>query len=361
MAKNPQNDSNDSKLIGNSSDSKENNGSENSIESSTKKENNDITKLNENKVSSNDSVDNTNTQNQQKEENCKCCNDDCKCGDCNKCSDDNKVYDCNQCSLGASKGCCAKKCIMLLAMAACILSVFALNKVNKVCNMKVNDNIEDRIKIEVKEVIIKNPQLILDAISNGLVSKRDNILEQSAINVENNKYEVIKSAIKVGEQNTKFTTICFFDPAGAPCKDALKQIVDIMNDNKAGKKMCFYLLPVSILGDKSEKLAKVYYQLQAFDNDKSKKLKDKTNKLGEFLQEIVKEGATVDKVLDKIKINKHELKKYEEIAKSNLLKNNELLEKLKISSLPAIFVSNNNSNNKKYEIINKSSLLCNLI
>ncbi len=365
MAKNQQSDSSDSKSIGNSNDSKENKVLENSVESSTKKENNDTTKLNENqvssKVSSNDNVDNTDTKNQQKEENCKCCNEDCKCGDCDKCSDDTKVYDCSQCNLNANKSCCAKKCIMLLAMAACILSVFALNKVNKVCNMKVNDNIEERIKTEVKEVIIKNPQLVLDAISNGLVSKRDNILEQSATNVENNKYEVIKSAFKVGEQNTKFTTICFFDPAGAPCKDALKQIVDIMNDSKSSKKMCFYLLPISILGDKSEKLAKVYYQLQAFDNDKSKKSKDKTNKLGEFLQEIVKEGATIDKVLDKIKINKHELKKYEEIAKSNLLKNNELLEKLKISSLPAIFVSNNNSDKRKYEIINKSSLLYNLI
>ena len=359
MAKNTQNDSNDSKSIGNSNDLNENKVLESNMESSTNKQNDDTTKLNEDKVSENNNQ--NNASNNRKEENCSCCNDECKCGDCKKCSDYSKCSDCSQCSIGAKKPCCAKQCIMILSLTACILSAFALNKVNKMCNTKVNDNIEERIKEEVKDVIEKNPQLILDAISNGLVSKRENILEQSAVNVDNNKSDVIRSAIKVGEHNTKFSTVLFFDPAGTPCKEALKQIVDILNDSKAGKKMCFYLIPVSILGDASEELAKVYYKLQAFDNDKSKKSKDKSNKFGEFLQEIVKDGATVDKVLDKMKINKHELKKYEEIAKSNLSRSNELLEKLKISSLPAIFVSNNNSSSKKYEIIHKSNFLSNLI
>ncbi|MBR1944201.1 MAG: hypothetical protein IJ848_01870 [Alphaproteobacteria bacterium] len=350
MAKNPQNDFNENKSLENSENLDEKKIIENSNELNNEEITTDNIESNDNKIVEDNNTNNT-EKNYQQEENCKCCNSGCKCGDCKNCAD---------CSV--NKNCCSKKCSIVLAIMACILSVFSVNKVNKICKAKVNNNIEDRIKTEVKEVIIKNPQLILDAISNGLVNKRDNMLEQSAINVENNKSEVIKSAIRVGELNTKFTTICFFDPAGSPCKEALKSIVDILNDSKSSKKMCFYLLPVSILGDNSEELAKVYYQLQAFDNDKSKKAKDKTNKLGEFIQEIVKEGATIDKALDKIKVNKNDLKKYEEIAKSNLYKNNELLEKLKISSLPAIFVSNNhNPNNKKYEIITKSSLLSNLI
>lgn len=286
-----------------------------------------------------------------KENNCECCNNECKCGDCNKCSDDNT---CNSCSTDGNKKCCAKKLILILSLTACVLSIFALNKANKLCSAKPSYNIEDKIKTEVKEVIMKNPQLVLDAISNGLVNKRDTLMEQSAVNVENNKNEIIKYSIQLGDKNTKLTTICFFDPMGMPCKEAQKLIVDIVKNNK---KMRFYLLPVAVLGEKSEQLAMMYYQLREFDKEKSKKSDKSSNKLGEFLQEIVKEGATVDKVLDIIKVNKHELKKYEEVAKTNITKNTELLEKLKISSLPAVFISNQ----KQYEIIHKYSLLSQLV
>ena len=315
---------------------------------------NKVINTNENVTSSNE-VNNTVNDNNVKEDQCKCCNDGCKCGDCNKCCTE------SSCNCVANKPqCCAKKCVLILALAACIMSVIALNKVNKICTIaNSNNNIEDKIKTEVKEVITKNPQLVLDAISNGLVNKRDNIMEQSALSIENNKADIIKLAIRVGDANAKFVTICFFDPAGTPCKEAQKVIAEIVKQNN--KKMCFYLLPVSILGDKSEKLAKVYYQLQAMDKDNAKKSDKNTNKFGDFLQEIAKDGATIDKVLDLIKVNKHELKKYEDIAKSNLNKNTELLEKLKVASLPAIFVSNQNNANKKYEVIHKYSLLSKLV
>lgn len=283
-----------------------------------------------------------NSKNESKLEDCKCCNDNCKCGDCGKCSDG------GSCSIGGKK-CCAKKLILILALASCVLSVMALNKANKFCSVKENDNIEERIKTEVKEVITKNPQLILDAISQGLVDKRDNLLKQAATNVETNKADVIKSAIRIGDVNSKATTICFFDPTGAPCKEAQKIIANMIKTNKS---ICFYLIPVSILGENSEKVTKVYYQLQELDKQKS------SNKLGEFLQEISKEGATVDKVLDIIKVNKHELNKYSEIAKAKMAGNRELLEKLKISSLPAIFVS---KYKEKYEIIHDYNLLSKLV
>ena len=339
MAKNPNNEE-DKKLEASKVPSNETSKSENS-ELEIKQEKNK-----EEPEQVKDSIE------KDKENNCECCNDNCNCGDCDKCSCDNTCNSCDSCSINGEKKCCAKKLIVMLSLAACILSIFALNKVNKICSAKPDYNIEDKIKTEVKEVIMKNPQLVLDAIEHGLVNKRDNIMEQSAANVENNKNDIAKSAIQVGDANAKFVTICFFDPAGAPCKDAQKVIVDIVKNNK---KMKFYLLPVAILGEQSEKLAMVYYQLQALDKDKSKKA-DKSNKLGEFLQEIVKEGATVDRVLDIIKVNKHELKKYEEIAK-----NTELLEKFKISSLPAIFISNQSANNKKYEVIHKYNLLSKLI
>ncbi|MBQ9441240.1 MAG: hypothetical protein IJU54_02460 [Alphaproteobacteria bacterium] len=343
---------NENKVLENSNDEGKNTTIENKGTDTSKTEENTIAK-------ENNLVNNEIDTNQKKEETCKCCNDGCNCGDCNKCCDSNKCCNSNICDV-QNKSCCSKKCSIILALAACIVSVLALNKVNKVCTVvNNNNNIAEKIQIEVKDAITKNPQLILDAISNGLVNKRDKIMEQSAVNVENNKNEIIKSAIRIGDATAKFVTICFFDPAGTPCMEAQRTIVDIVKQNN--KKMCFYLLPVSVLGDKSEKLAKVYYQLQAFDMDKSKKSGKQSNKLGDFIQEIVKDGATVDKVLDIIKVNKHELNKYEDIAKSNLNKNKELLEKLKISSLPAIFISNQNNTDKKYEIINKHSLLSKLV
>ncbi len=338
----------------------QNNEEDKKLESSSVS-NNESNKQLENKQDNNkeevaNNINESVKNNQKAGDDCNCCNDNCKCGDCNKCSDNNS---CSSCSIEGNKKCCAKKLIVMLSLAACIISIFALNKVNKICALKPTYDIEDKIKTEVKEVIMKNPQLVLDAISNGLVNKRDNLMEQSAINVENSKNDIIKSSIQIGDTNAKFVSICFFDPAGEPCREAQKVIADILKTNK---KMRFYLLPVAILGENSEKLAMVYYQLQALDKDKSKKSDKTSNKLGEFLQEIVKEGATVDRVLDIIKVNKHELKKYEDIAKTNVAKNTELLEKLKISSLPAIFVSNqNNSNNKKYEIIHKYSLLSKLV
>ena len=78
----------------------------------------------------------------------------------------------------------------------------------------------------------------------------------------------------------------------------------------------------------------------------------------DFLQEITKEGATIDKVLDIIKVNKHELNKYSEIAKTRMASNRELLEKLKISSLPAVFIS---KYKEKYEIIHDYNLLSKLV
>jgi len=116
--------------------------------------------------------------------------------------------------------------------------------------------------------------------------------------------------------------------------------------------VCFYLVPVPILGDQSEQVAKVYYQLQELDKAKS------SNKLVGFLQEITKEGATLDKVLDIIKVNKHELNKYSDIAKIKIRNNTELLEKLKISSLPAVFVS---KYKEKYDVIHDYNLLPKLV
>ena len=183
-----------------------------------------------------------NNKSENKPDDCKCCNDNCKCGDCGKCSDG------GCCNINANKKCCAKKLILILALTSCVLSVMALNKANKFCSVQENNNIEERIKTEVKEVITKNPQLILDAISQGLVDKRDNLLKQSATNVETNKADIVKSAIRVGDVNSKATAICFFDPTGTPCKETQKIIANMIKTNKS---ICFYLVPVSILGENS--------------------------------------------------------------------------------------------------------------
>ena len=335
MAKNSQNDEN--KKTENSNESIENKTLENS---NKPVENTNIDEVN--KLQDNNNENTSESINNNNEENCKCCNDGCKCGDCGKCSDG------GSCSIGGKK-CCAKKLILVLSLAACVLSVMALNKANNICALKEIDNIEERIKTEVKDVITKNPQLILDAISKGLVDKRDNIMKQSAVNVEANKTDVIKSAIRVGDPNAKVSTICFFDPTGVPCKEAQKIIAGMIKNNKS---ICCYLLPVSILGENSEKVTVVYYQLQELDKQKL------STKLLDFLQEITKEGATVDKVLDIIKVNKHELNKYLEIAKTKMASNRELLEKLKISSLPAVFIS---KYKEKYEIIHDYNLLSKLV
>lgn len=308
------------KNLNNEEEKKLDNTNESNKESSKSNEmiklenNNDERK--ENNTISNEEVNN----NTNKEENCNCCGDGCKCGDCNKCSDNSSCNSCSSCNVNGNKKCCAKKLIVILSLTACILSIMSLNKVNKFCVTKPEENIEALIKTEVKDVISKNPQLVLDAISNGLVNKRDNMMKQSAVNVESNKSDIIKSSIRIGDANAKLSVICFFDPTGAPCKEAQKIISGIV---KANKNVCFYLVPVPILGDQSEQVAKVYYQLQELDKAKS------SNKLVGFLQEITKEGATLDKVLDIIKVNKHELNKYSDIAKIKIRNNTELLEKLK--------------------------------
>lgn len=320
-----------------------------SDESSKTNENNVLENVSKNIEKQSKTVEMNNNTDTNTNENCNCCNDDCKCGDCNKCSDNGNCDTCGSCELNSPKKCCAKKLIVLLSLAACVLSIFSLNKVNKLCAIKPNDNIEERIKEEVKDVITKNPQLILDAISKGLVDKRDNMLKQSAINVENDKANIIKSAIKIGDPSAKLVTILFFDPADTQCNETQKTIASML---KANKSICIYLLPVALLGEKSENLIKVYYQLQELDKSKS------SNKLGEFLQEITKEGSTVDKVLDIIKVNKHDLNKYLKTAETKMKSNKDLLEKLKVSSLPAIFIS---KYKEKYEMIHDHNLLPKLV
>ena len=181
------------------------------------------------------------------------------------------------------------------------------------------------------------------------VHKKLDKFEQSAVNVEKNKSDIIKSSLKMGQQNANVEIIMFFDPTGAPCKEAQKIVVDMINNNK---NICVYLLPVSILGEQSESVTKIYYQLQELDKNKQ------SSKLQEFLNEITKGINTGDKVLDIIKVNKYDLIRYSNAANVRMDSNKNFLKTLKIVSLPAVFVSKHGEN---YKIVRNYNSLPELI
>ena len=257
--------------------------------------------------------------------NSKCCKcaEDCRCGENCKC----KPRRCSKC----------KSCISaLLSIVACILSTMALLKTcDKPCvSVKPTQTatIDDsKIRSAIIDVIKNDPQMLIDAMSAGIAKQRSDMTKQQALEVTKYENEITKASYSLGDKKAKTSVICFFDPLCGGCIEFQKTMVDILQQNKS---VLFHLVPVAVLGSKSEELAKIYYEIVAEDSDK----------LLAFIAEIVKDPSDVDLALRKISISKSNLSKYNDIADKKMVSNLSLFDKIHATAVPAMFIKSESGN-----------------
>lgn len=277
----------------------------------------------------------------------KCGIEKCKCGsDCN-CRDNNEDKCENQNTCKCTENCTCKsnvnKCCkgkgylpVFLSIVACAFSITALLKTcNKPCetikSVQSATANEGKIRSAVIDVIKNDPQMLIDAMSAGIAKQRSDGAKQQALEVNKYKDEIIKASYVVGNKNSETAVICFFDPLCSGCIEFQKEMVHAVVNKKD---VCFYLIPVAVLGVNSEELVKFYHEV----------MEKYPNKLTDFISELVKNPDDVESVLKKLSIIRSELSKVEDISIKKQTFNLSLFDKIHATAVPAMFIKTKSGN-----------------
>jgi protein-disulfide isomerase len=190
---------------------------------------------------------------------------------------------------------------------------------------------QEKVKNVVIDVAKQNPQLLVDAIGEGVSKKREDAIKQMSANVKARMEEIDKHSMKFGETKSTRTVVCFFDPLCKHCIEFQKNMVQMV-EKKAD--VCFKIVPVAILGEMSTKLAKTYIALHEVAPAKTLA----------FLGAIVKTKGEIKETTIKAAVEEQALKMQEVEGKmleaeKKLIENDTLAEGLGIPVVPAIFVS----------------------
>lgn len=226
-----------------------------------------------------------------------------------------------------SKCCCSKLPIILsiLALAVAICSYFCPKK-----NEQKNETPDDQMKSLVVGVIRDNPQLVMDAMGEGMAKKREDTIKQLASDVAADKGALIKMGMKFGNSSAKTTVIAFIDPCCKHCMEYQKEVVKLV---QANKDILFVLLPVAVLGENSINLAKFYYAVYEHI----------PNKALAFIECILNSGSddkAIKKALESIGTSSKVIEPLLQEADEKTIANGKKAEKLKIPVVPAVFCIN---------------------
>lgn len=189
---------------------------------------------------------------------------------------------------------------------------------------------DEKIKGSVISLFRENPQLFMDAMSDGIAKKRTEAIQQIAKDVAGKKTEIDKVAIKLGDKDSKAIVTAFLDPLCPHCIEFQKNVGKIL---KANTNVLFKVVPVTVLGDDSAILSAVY--LAAYQKDSSKFLK--------FIEAITddknqKDKKGIEKALKDAGYDADEIEKSIEESGAKLAENNKLAEALKVPVVPFILV-----------------------
>jgi protein-disulfide isomerase len=195
----------------------------------------------------------------------------------------------------------------------------------------MDSKFNEKVKEIVVDVVKQDPQLLMDAMGEGISKKREEAVKQLAVEVGAHKTEIDKQCMKFGKLDSKKTIICFFDPLCKHCVEFQKNMVKLI---EANKDVCFKLLPVDVLGDDSRTLARVY--ISAYQESPKQALK--------FIKEIISKDNEMDKngIEAALKNAGCDVKKIEDLAleaDKRLAENGKLAEELKLPVVPMIFAS----------------------
>ena len=225
---------------------------------------------------------------------------------------------------------CCKLGVILSVLALIVASVayFCPKKEAGPCSSSTFD---EKIKGIMVDVIKQNPQLLMDAMGEGMAKKREDTIKQISTDVAAQKAEIIKQSLKFGKTDSKNSIICFFDPLCKHCIEFQKSMVKLI---KAKKDVGFNMLPVAVLGEDSVTLAKVYFAV--YEKSPEKAI--------EFIEKITAEEsnmdkASIEKALKAAGLSYKEIEGMLADSDKKLSANGAIAEKLRIPVVPAIFVT----------------------
>ncbi|MDR1288796.1 MAG: thioredoxin domain-containing protein [Holosporales bacterium] len=227
-----------------------------------------------------------------------------------------------------SGGCCKFSTILsILALLAALGAYFCPRKEGA---PSMDAALDEKIKRGVLDVIKQNPQLLMDAMGEGIAKKREDAVKQLGNSVLAQKDAIVKQSFLVGNRESKNLIICFFDPLCKHCIEFQKSVVKLV---QAKKDVLFALLPVGVLGDDSVVLAKVIASVY----EKS------PEKLLSFIEAVTSNGESVDKdaiekSLKVINLTSKDIESLSADALKKIAENGVLAEKLGIPVVPSIFL-----------------------
>lgn len=221
---------------------------------------------------------------------------------------------------------CCSRLPLLISVLALVAAVFAYVYPKK--SDSIDSASDDKMKTLVVNVIRENPQLIMDAMGEGMAKKREDAIKKLASDVGANKDTLTKMGMKFGDSAAKTSVIAFMDPFCKHCIEFQKDVIKLVQAKKA---VNFVLLPVAVLGEDSITLAKIYYAV--YEHSPEKALA--------FIEAIVNSKDPVDKdviekALKSVDLSSKEIESLLPAADEKIIANGKKAEELRVPVVPAV-------------------------
>jgi protein-disulfide isomerase len=231
---------------------------------------------------------------------------------------------------GKNFGCC--KFGTIISIVALIASIASYLCPKKESAAGADPTFDEKVKRIILDVIKQNPQMLMDAMGEGIAKKREDAVKQLEKDVLDQKTSLLAQSLRFGNSGSDKMVLCFFDPLCKHCIEFQKSMIKIV---KSGKNVSFGILPVAVLGDDSVLLAKVYISVYERSVEKA---------IG-FIEAITEYGDSVDKdaiekALKTVGLSFKEIENALKEADKKLGANGVMAEKMKVPIVPAIFYIN---------------------
>lgn len=226
---------------------------------------------------------------------------------------------------------CSCKIIGILSVLALIVACASYFCPKQSCSSTESSTFDEKVRGIIIETIKQNPQLIMNAMGEGIAKQREEEMKQVEKSVADKSAEISKLASKFGKLDSKTSVTCFFDPLEKSCIELQRTILNLV---RAKKDICFKLLPVAVLGEDSVTLAKVYIAVYEKSPEKAVTFIEKiTAGNGEM------DKKAIDAALKEAGLDSKEIEGMMDDCDKQLAENGKLAEGMKIPVVPAIFLT----------------------
>ena len=201
-----------------------------------------------------------------------------------------------------------------------------------ICEVTIANDIDNQIK----NYILKNPEIIIESLKNYEKKKEDEKKVENKNKIENLKLQIFETNNKLyqGNLSSEKVIVEFFDYNCSYCKRAHNDIKKLLDQNK-NIKIIYKNFP--ILSDNSVKLAKYALILSEIDNEKFKKfhnwaIRFKGNIKDKDIDNFLKKENIIKSSIDK-RLNDSNIQ-------SKLEKDVQLANSLNLRGTPAFIIGN---------------------